>query len=348
MDDSNNFNNIQESEKIISSEKTILSNEELKYWNKNGLGSMPRILVGSERTDPAFHVNQILDILDGKATVTEWGVVNGKRTTIGQLSGKDFAGLYLITKHDGIPMLKLLQTKIPKLIHFSITGLGGTKWEPGVMKYNDLLDRIEDYIKQGLDPESVTIRIDPIVPGVTKKEDIENIVKRASGMGINRIRFSIMDAYTNTQTAMKNLGYNFEAYYDKDSRGNYFHAKDSYINDLCDFMLSLKDKYGVTLGTCAERVVRQGISKEGCLSVGAVNNMLGTSIEDKGTENNTQRKLCTCYGGKVDALQYNKNCASHCVYCYAKHENDKALEYYNEDGTLKDNNFTRTRYSQPT
>ena len=76
--------------------------------------------------------------------------------------------------------------------------------------------------------------------------------------------------------------------------------------------------------------------------------MLGTSIEDKGTENNTQRKLCTCYGGKVDALQYNKNCASHCVYCYAKHENDKALEYYNEDGTLKDNNFTRTRYSQPT
>ena len=123
MDDSNNFNNIQESEKIISSEKTILSNEELKYWNKNGLGSMPRILVGSERTDPAFHVNQILDILNGKTTVTEWGVVNGKRTAIGQLSGKDFAGLYLITKHDGIPMLKLLQTKIPKLIHFSITSI---------------------------------------------------------------------------------------------------------------------------------------------------------------------------------------------------------------------------------
>ena len=113
MDDSDNFNNIQESEKTISSEKTILSNEELKYWNKNGLGSMPRILVGSERTDPAFHGNQIFDILDGRATVTEWGVVNGKRTAIGQLSGKDFAGLYLITKHDGIPMLKLLQTKIP-------------------------------------------------------------------------------------------------------------------------------------------------------------------------------------------------------------------------------------------
>ena len=339
LNDNELFNTSQESEGIISSEKTILSNEELKYWNEKGLGKMPRILVGSERTDPAFHVKTILDILEGKTTVSEWGVVNGKRTIINQLSGKDFAGLYLITKHDGLPMLDLLKTKIPKLIHFSITSLGGTKWEPGVMKYNDLLNRIQDYIKQGLDPESVTIRIDPIVPGVTEKEDIENIVKRASSMGIKRIRFSIMDAYPNTKKAMSELGYDFNTYY-----GNNFFAKKDYIDDVCNFMLSLKDKYNITLGTCAENIVRKGISKEGCLSVGAVNNMLGTSIEDKGIDNNNQRKLCTCYGGKIDALQYNKNCASHCVYCYAKHENDKALTYYNEDGTLKDNVYTRTRY----
>ena len=276
LDNPENFNTSQESEQLISSEKTILSNEELQYWNKQGVGKMPRILVGSERTDPAFHVNEILDILEGKTTVPEWGIVNGKRAVVNQVSGKDFAGLYLITKHDGLPMLKLLQTKIPKLIHFSITGLGGTKYEPGVMKYNDLLDRIEDYIKQGLDPNSVTIRIDPIVPGVTTKEDIENIVKRASTMGIKRIRFSIMDAYSNTKTAMSKLGYNFSTYY-----GNNFFANKEYIDDICNFMLSLKDKYDITLGTCAEAIAREGISKEGCLSVGAVNSMLGTSIEDK-------------------------------------------------------------------
>ena len=117
-------------------------------------------------------------------------------------------------------------------------------------------------------------------------------------------------------------------------------------DDICNFMLSLKDKYNITLGTCAEAIARRGISKEGCLSVGAVNSMLGTSIEDKGTDNNNQRKLCTCYGGKIDALQYNNKCASHCVYCYAKHENNTAMRYYNEDGSLKDNNFTRTRTSQ--
>jgi hypothetical protein len=50
--------------------------------------------------------------------------------------------LYIITKHDGLPLKKILETKIPKIIHFSITGLGGTVWEPNVMKYNDMLDRI--------------------------------------------------------------------------------------------------------------------------------------------------------------------------------------------------------------
>ena len=337
------FNDNKTSVDVVSSNKTILSNEELQQWNEAGLGKKPRILVASEHTDPVFHVNKILDILEGKSSVNEWGIVNGKRQIVGKVSGKDFAGLYLVTKHDGLPMKRILETKIPKLIHFSITSLGGTKYEPGVMKANDLLDRIGEYIKQGLDPKSITIRIDPIVPGVTTKEEIENIVKRASEMGIRRIRFSIMDAYPNTQLAMEKLGYDFSQYYTRKTDGKYnFFANTSYIEDMCNFMLSLKDKYGVTLGTCAEAIAKNGISKEGCLSVSSVNEMLGTSIEDKGTANNEQRKLCSCYGGKIDALQYNSHCASHCVYCYAKHENDTAMQYYNEDGTLKDNDFTRT------
>ena len=365
------FAGVQESQDILNSERTILSNEELKYWNEKGFSGMPRILVGSEHTDPAFHTKKIIDILEGRDTATQFllvdktvydtlpenqrakSVKNGITKyykLVSDLSGKDFAGLYLITKHDGLPMLDLLQTKIPKLIHFSITTLGGTIYEPGVMNYRDLLDRIQDYIAQGLDPRSVTVRIDPIIPGVTNFADIEEVVRRASGMGIKRIRFSVMDAYENTVKAMSALGYDFEKYYGMNTavavpKVN-FYAKQEYMDGIFDFMLSLKDKYGVTLGTCAEFTGRTGISKEGCLSVDAVNNMLGTTIADRGFDNNQQRKFCSCYGGKVDALAYNSVCASHCVYCYAKHENDKTLEYYNPDGTLKDNVFTRTRRVQ--
>ncbi len=343
QNDPQRFNNPEEDIQVINSSKTILSNEELSIWNKSGVGDNPRILVASERTDPAFHVKQILDILDGKESVQQWGVVDGKRAVVGNVSGKDFAGLYLITKHDGLPMRKLLETKIPKLIHFSITGLGGTKYEPGVMKADDLLDRIAEYIKMGLDPNTVTVRIDPIVPGVTTPNMIKNIIRRSAELGIKRIRFSIMDAYPNTVQSLISLGYDFERNYGinpKTGKPN-FTAKKEIIDKIVDTMVRLKDEYGVTLGTCAEGLVREGISKEGCLSVESVNRMLGTSIEDKGTANNDQRVLCSCYGGKIDALKYNAACASHCVYCYAKHENDKALEYYNEDGTLKDNVYTR-------
>ena len=343
QNDAQRFNNQKEDKQVLNSKKTILSNEELAVWNEAGVGENPRILVASERTDPAFHVKQILDILDGKETVQQWGVVNGKRAVVGNVSGKDFAGLYLITKHDGLPMQKLLETKIPKLIHFSITGLGGTEYEPGVMKPDDLLDRIAEYIKMGLDPNTVTVRIDPIIPGVTTPGMIRNIIKRSSEMGIKRIRFSIMDAYPNTVTSMSKLGYDFERNYGtnpKTGKPN-FTAKREIIDKIVDTMIMLKNEYGVTLGTCAEGLVREGISKEGCLSVESVNRMLGTSIEDKGTANNDQRVLCSCYGGKIDALKYNAACASHCIYCYAKHENDKSLEYYNEDGTLKDIVYTR-------
>lgn len=340
---------IEEEVATINSNKTILSNEELQYWNNQGVGEMPRILVASERTDPAFHVEEILRILNGEQSVIEWGNVNGRRGVIGQRSGKDFAGLYLITKHDGIPMKKLLETKIPKLIHFSITGLGNTKWEPGVMKPSDLLDRIAQYIEQGLDPNSVTIRIDPIVPGVTTPNMIREIIKRSSEMGIKRIRFSIMDAYPSTVNSMSKLGYDFEKNYGTNSKTGKFNftAKSEIIDNIVNFMLQMKKEYGITLGTCAEGLSREGISKEGCLSVDSVNQMLGTSIEDNGTENNNQRKLCSCYGGKIDALEYGKNCASHCVYCYAKHDSDAAMQYYNEDGTLKNNLLTNTTY-QPT
>lgn len=170
-------NTYKENVATLESDKTILSNEEiLKLRPFTGNNKAPRIAVASEHTDPVFFAKKIKDFFEGKTSV---------QPRFGQpITAKDIDALYIITKHDGLPLRDILSIKIPKIIHFSITGLGGTKYEPGVMPYNELLDRIGDYIKQGLDPSMVTVRIDPIVPGVTSKHVIENIIKRASSMGI--------------------------------------------------------------------------------------------------------------------------------------------------------------------
>lgn len=322
-----NFNDASSSKAIISSDATILTNEELRKL-KPFVGNNPRIGVASEYTDPAFFSKQIIRVLNGEEVISD----KFGRT----FSGTDFNALYIITKHDGLPIENLLKHKIPKIIHFSITGLGGTKYEPGVMKPNDLLDRIQAMLKLGLDPESVTIRIDPIVPGVTSTKMIENIVKRASEMGIKTIRFSIMDQYKTTKKYMEELGYDYSKFYD----GVSMHARDDVREQIETFMDSLIDKYGVTMSTCAEPLSSNSrIKRDACLSVNAVNNMLGTNVpQSAGTG---KRKLCSCFGGKTDLLKYDNVCASSCAYCYAHHNNDNILKYYNEDGSLKDISLTR-------
>lgn len=333
--DPTNFNDLSSSKAIISSDATILTNEELRKL-KPFVGNNPRIGVASEYTDPAFFSKQIIRILNGEEVISD----KFGRT----FSGTDFNALYIITKHDGLPIENLLKHKIPKIIHFSITGLGGTKYEPGVMKPNDLLDRIQAMLKLGLDPESVTIRIDPIVPGVTSAKMIENIVKRASEMGIKTIRFSIMDQYKTTKKYMEELGYDYSKFYD----GASMHARDDVREQIETFMDSLIDKYGVTMSTCAEPLSSNSrIKRDACLSVNAVNNMLGTNVpQSAGTG---KRKLCSCFGGKTDLLKYDNVCASSCAYCYAHHNNDNILKYYNEDGSLKDMPLTRvSKTEQPT
>ena len=391
-----NFNGPKESQEVLESPNTILSNKELlKLKPYTGNDTHPRIAVASEHADPAFFAQQIVGLFDeGKPLVVKQmkTVKTGEKTVDGKdkwerkevettYTADDFDALYIITKHDGLPLKKILQTKIPKLIHFSVTGMGSTAWEPGVMKYQDMLKRIKDFIRMGLDPEMVTMRIDPIIPGVTPFEVIEDIVKKSAAMGIKTIKFSVMDWYRSTAPEVaKNTGYDYSKYYepelDKDGNPQTYwwcpkdkngkpvpgpdgkpqwekhivykpNARVEEQKKISDFMLSLKDKYGVTLQSCAEPLIQEGIEKVGCLSVPAINNMLGTHIEDKGVDNNFQRALCTCYGGKTDLMSYNQICASVCWYCYAHHQGDKILDYYNEDGTLKDNAWTRTGYEQP-
>lgn len=437
-------NTYKENIETLESDKTILSNEEiLKLRPFTGNDKTPRIAVASEHTDPAFFAKNIKDFFDGKTSV--------KRRFGDPITAKDIDALYIITKHDGLPLRDILSIKIPKIIHFSITGMGGTKYEPGVMPYNELLDRIGDYIKQGLDPSMVTVRIDPIIPDVTPRHVIENIIKRASSMGIKNIRFSVMDFYSTTAQFTEAAGFDYSKYYipmkghdgkqlitlmSRDGRSFYDpsdknsplnsargrrvgnaivvtvsygaetkmyvrgksgkvltktintsemtddaiksntgwnaltadqiihdqvanrvaagvflqpmyerHARKEVITNIAKIVKEYGDKYGVRLGTCAEPAVLPGISLEGCLSVRAINEMLGTHIADKGTNNNNikSRPLCSCYGGKTDILAYDRRCASSCTYCYAHHNSNAAALLYNKDGSLRNIPLTTTR-----
>jgi len=324
----------------LNSDNNELSFEEKKIITEK-LGKRPRVLVASEATDPVFHAKAIKKMVEDELAKPA--------------DQRKFHMMYIITKHDGLPFRELAELKIPKFIHFSITSLGSTKYEPGVMKADDLLDRIEKFIKEGvINPNLVTVRIDPIIPGVTKKEDIRHIMERAKAMDIRQFKFSLMDSYGNYDdrfvvSKMRELGYPWETYYNviTNSKGDEivdFNPKQEYINDFYTYMDNLAEELNVHIHTCGENPKGLKLKKVrtnvGCINVQAMNKAMGTT--DISYVRGKQRPECSCYGNKQDTCNYGSSCASSCVYCYAKHNGDAVMNYYNEDGTLKDNAFTRT------
>lgn len=325
------------------------NNTELSAQEKKSIKSIlgdtkPKVLVASEHTDPVFHAKQIKDMVNAELAKAP--------------KDRQFHMMYIITKHDGLPLKELAQLKIPKFFHFSITSLGGTKYEPGVMKPDHLLDRIGALINDKiLNPNLITIRIDPIIPGVTKKEDIRHIIERGLALGIKQYKFSVMDSYGYTSIGerceteqdryiikkMTELGYDWDTYYGRNANGTVnFNAKQEYIEDIYRYMDDLAGELKFFVNTCGEAINQvqglKNIKSAGCVNVQAMNAAMGTS--DIAHTAGNQRQNCSCYGNIVDALRYDDNCASSCVYCYAKHNSNAALQYYNPDGTLKINRFT--------
>lgn len=336
---------VEETLSVMNNKKDVL-NEADKNLAKNVLGTTrPNVMMASEHTDPVFHADRIIKQVNEELAKP--------------IKERRFHMMQIMTKHDGLPLRKLLELKMPKSVHFSITSLGSTKYEPGVMKSDDLLDRIQVFIDEKLlNPSTTTIRIDPIIPGVTKKEDIEHIVERASKMGIKQFKFSILDSYGYTENAgdrdryvvqkMRELGYEWEKYYNVINGKISQDAKIEILDEIYTFIDNLVDKYNVRFNTCGEKPVKlshplNNISfNTGCLNVNTINSVLKTSDVEH-VEGQQRVGKCSCYGNKVDALRYGDSCASSCVYCYAKHNSDRSLEYYNPDGTLKNNNFTKTK-----
>jgi DNA repair photolyase len=82
------------------------------------------------------------------------------------------------------------------MVSFSITTLGNSTFEPGVMKDDDLLDNIEKLISIGLiDPRVTTFRIDPILVGVTSVDRLKHVIERGVKMGIRKFVTSPVQSY---------------------------------------------------------------------------------------------------------------------------------------------------------
>lgn len=337
----------------LNGKKSPLGPGEIKTAKEVFGNRKAKVIQASEHSDPVFHINKIIPLLEEE---------NNKKE-----EDRTFKMVQYMTKHDGLALRKLLTCapNIKKTVHFSVTTLGGTQYEPGVMKWNDMMDKIEAFVKEGiLRPQDVTIRIDPIIPGVTNKEEVIKLINRAKSIGLKYFKISILDSYGNKKEDafvvenMEKLGYDWSKYYDiintNDGKKVSFNARKEVFDEWYKFFEEIaekseKDGQPIRYATCGEAPMKNNGEKykyisfdEGCLTAKIVNAALGKNVATD--EKGGQRPNCPCFAGKTDILKFGDGCASSCIYCYAGHGSDSAMEYYNEDGSLKNNYWTQTSY----
>lgn len=328
----------------------VFSPDEISQIKQALNGKPLRVMSVSRFTDPAFFANDIIKFLEqnSKKPFTDSTRVNA---------------IELWSKHDGMPIRNILEAcakyKVAPMVSFSITTLGDTALEKGVLKYQDLLPLIKGLIDEGvLDPRTTTVRLDPILVGVTNMEDIKTVVVECKKMGITKFVTSLVQSYgyldgtpkdrkvtsgINNALAKEGKTYDWGKYYGYDRNGNInFKPKQQYIDEIGKVLIELNKDPEIRLETCAFTI--KGLKASACLDPMIIERVTGIDVTrpDGTYDRDTSRPDCMCYGCHGDMFRFNeKKCYSSCAYCYAAHSGDSAFEYYNEDGTLKDRPLTR-------
>ena len=255
-----------------------------------------QLLVASEYGEPANYVDTILSRLS-------------------QHRGP--IALLLITKKPtdsmDIPRYSLSHY-IPTMCHFTITGLGGTKVEPHIPTPKESTEQALSVIEElHINPGSVTLRIDPIVPELIhiQRESWPETLEAFASIGVRDVRCSIVDYYLHARERWEKLGIKVNPC---------FQASEAQIFSSIDSLSYLVIQFGMRLHLCAEKITRpevteENIDTEGCASAESWRRL---GMDDFKPLVRRQREECTCNLRKKDLLAgLEKGCSpGGCAYCY--------------------------------
>lgn len=218
----------------------------------------------TERGDPAIHFSGWV----------EW-VGSGKPTI-------------LITKNPRVVLATLKSCLFPinVIVHCTITGHGGSVYEPGVPKPEDALTAYRKLI-EFLGPDRVVLRIDPIFPN--QWEIAKEIFDCRMG---TRVRVSFLDNYDHVKKRFLEVGLRPLPYE--------FHAP-------LEERLRILDEF-----PGAEVCAEPGIPCVGCVSEKDCQ-ILGVEPEKN---LHRQRIHCRCVGNKLELMNNPERCPHGCLYCY--------------------------------
>lgn len=211
---------------------------------------------------------------------------------------REYDGMILITKHLSYRFIELA-AKTRSIIHATITGHGGTIYEPRVPSLFMSRQMFAKLIEK-IDPNRVVLRIDPIIPtdsGIAKAIYVYQELYEKMGKK-TRVRISFLDQYDHVKQRFENAGLKPLDYY--------FHAP-----------IELRKKiasYFPDADICGE----PGFDCVGCISKKDLEIL---KIDTNGIDpkiGGFQREECRCLAYKSEIFEKKEQCKSGCLYCYWK------------------------------
>lgn len=253
-----------------------------------------RTISASRREDmPAFRMNELLEKYRSMGDDTFWVLwtKNPKRIID---SGMDFRRVAL---------------------QLTVTGMGGTEWEPHVPTSMQVWDDVATLVKKGFNPDLINWRFDPIIHAnaeyVKRGAILDEMAKAASSLGITRCITSFVTFYGVVKQRWP------------DWEKSQFAPEQQ--TEIVKEMKDILGQYKVELYGCVQPHLAGLIRPSACIDGEYYGSITGFDLV--GDKDKYQRKHCNCTAS-YDIGKYRK-CSHGCLYCYSKTNQD-------QDNTLEE------------
>lgn len=276
----------------------------------------PQIISASRRTDliahfPEWFANSLKDrkaVVIGPYRYSYAVDLDPSNVHTIVLWSKDFRNLI---ENRG-NLLSMLKQYAQIYFLFTITGLGGTRIEPGVIPLYEALSQIDRLLEISQLPERISIRFDPIIywreDGEVKSNlnYFEKIISEVSKFGIKDIRVSFVQYYPKCIKRAKKLNLDYVDPSEKEK-----------LKDIYEIQSTIH-KFNINLYSCSQPFLEKipFIKKSSCIDGNFLSKIHPEKKQAITKKDPSQREACGCTVS-IDIGSYTQPCPNACIYCYA-------------------------------
>ena len=204
------------------------------------------------------------------------------------------------------PLLEKVKQYDQLFFHYTVTGMGGTIMEPGVVPPGKAMSRLEEIVNLVKDPRRVRFRFDPIVhlklpdgSSYTNLDWFEKFAPKIKQVGITDISISWMSVYRKVSARLKRAGIGVQDVNQNLSQQEY------------NLIMEISSRFNFTIHGCCV----PGMDRSKCIDGLLLSKLHPTGEKCSLRKAKGQRTECGC-NESWDIGWYFK-CIHGCRYCYA-------------------------------